>query len=226
MANKNITRRRVMQIIQLHVRGISKKSISIYTGMSRTTVKKYLLLFSKQRLTWDEVKNLNAGDFDSLFGKESRPKAEPPERFNNLVSFLSKAEELLQAPNSTLFVIWVNYLSSYPNGYRFSQFCRYFSSPEYREIHKTPLVALAPLPSSAQFLNVIESVFSGLAKAIIHSSDYQSVQECKAAIDEYFATRNMHFIENPKRAGNKIWGKELVKPIFNDANNCKDPKWR
>lgn len=30
---------------------------------------------------------------------------------------------------------------------------------------KGPLVELAPLPASAQFLNVIESVFSGLAKA-------------------------------------------------------------
>jgi len=490
--------------------------------MSRNTIKKYLALFSKHRLTCEEVKNLCDSDFGKLFGKESSPKPEPPERYNNLVSFLSQAEELLKAEETSLFPIWINYLSSYPNGYRLSQFHHHFSnwnksngllfekkskwhvkniasddmlilkkwrnsndrrkwekalvlmeisqgngikniakrvergddkvkewvklfekegitsllkkprrnneaqtdeikikkinliklihetpkihginraswsleslsvaygktygqsiscstiseyikaegysfrkaketltspdpkyreklknitsilsnlgknerffsvdeygpfsvkikggkslvkngelktypqrqkskgflictaalelstnqvshfyslkknteemikllelllvqysdqeriffswdaaswhaskdlyskikevnSSEYREIHKTPLVALAPLPSSAQFLNVIESVFSGLAKAIIHSSDYQSVEECKAAIDEYFAARNIHFIENPKRAGNKIWGKELVKPVFNEANNCKDPKWR
>jgi hypothetical protein len=30
-----------------------------------------------------------------------------------------------------------------------------------------PTVALAPLPTGAQFLNVIESVFSGMARAII-----------------------------------------------------------
>ncbi len=40
----------------------------------------------------------------------------------------------------------------------------------YRSIQKTPFVALAPLPASAQFLNVIESIFSGMAKAIIHNS--------------------------------------------------------
>jgi transposase len=34
-----------------------------------------------------------------------------------------------------------------------------------------PAVKLAPLPARAQFLNVIESVFSGLATAIIHNSD-------------------------------------------------------
>jgi hypothetical protein len=39
----------------------------------------------------------------------------------------------------------------------------------YRAEHKTPVAELAPLPSSAQFLNVIESVFSGRARAIIHN---------------------------------------------------------
>jgi hypothetical protein len=37
-------------------------------------------------------------------------------------------------------------------------------------------------PARAQFLNVIESVFSGTARAIIHNSDYKSVDETKRAI--------------------------------------------
>ena len=100
------------------------------------------------------------------------------------------------------------------------------NGPEYRNKHGTPFVELAPLPSSAQFLNVIESVFSGMAKAIIHNSDYQSNDECKLAIDRYFCERNQAFLENPKRAGKKIWGEEGVNPIFKESNNCKDPKYR
>ena len=73
--------------------------------------------------------------------------------------------------------------------------------------HNTPYVELAPLPSSAQFLNVIESVFSGMAKAIIHNS-------------------NQAFLERPKRAGKKIWGQEVVKPVFKESNNCKDSHYR
>ena len=65
-----------------------------------------------------------------------------------------------------------------------------------------------------------------MARAIIHNSDYQSVEACKAAIDRYFTERNQHFTANPKRAGNKIWGKELVLPIFDEANNCKDPRYQ
>jgi transposase len=91
---------------------------------------------------------------------------------------------------------------------------------------RLPVVKLAPLPASAQFLNVIESVFSGMAKAVIHNSDYQSVEECKKAIDTYFTERNEYYRQNPRRAGNKVWGKELVLPSFKPSNNCKDPNWR
>jgi transposase len=89
-----------------------------------------------------------------------------------------------------------------------------------------PLIATAPLPAGAQFLNVIESVFSGMARAIIHNSDYKSVDDAKAAIDEYFAGRNAHFRDHPRRAGKKLWGKEREPAVFSEGNNCKDPRYR
>ena len=89
-----------------------------------------------------------------------------------------------------------------------------------------PQVELAPLPACAQFLNVIESVFSGMARAVLHNSDYESVDACMVAIDAYFKERNDQFRENPRRAGKKIWGEELVAPTFLASNNCKDPRWQ
>ena len=88
-----------------------------------------------------------------------------------------------------------------------------------------PRVETAPLSSGAQFLNVIESVFSGMARAIIHNSNYSSIDDTKAAIDRYFAERNVQFRMHPKRAGNKIWGREREPPSFSEANNCKDPRY-
>jgi transposase len=96
----------------------------------------------------------------------------------------------------------------------------------YRREHGTPTIELAPLPSRAQFLNVIESVFSGMAKAIIDNSDYDSVEEAMQAIDRYFADRNAHFAEHPRRAGGKIWGKERVPNVFHEGQNCKNPRYR
>jgi len=71
------------------------------------------------------------------------------------------------------------------------------------------LLGPAPLPARAQFLNVIESIFSGMARAIIHNSDYGSVDKAKEAIDRYFEERNRHFLDHPRRR-EQIWGKERV----------------
>ena len=85
-----------------------------------------------------------------------------------------------------------------------------------------PFLELAPLPARSQFLNVIESIFSGMGSAIIQNSDYESVDDAKEAIDRYFQERNEHFLQNPKKAGKKIWGKELVPPVFKEGQNCKN----
>jgi transposase len=89
-----------------------------------------------------------------------------------------------------------------------------------------PVVKTAPLPSGAQFLNVIESVFSGMARAIIHNSDYPSVEAARSGIDRYFAERNLHFLQHAKRAGKKIWGRERVPSEFQESQNCKDPRYQ
>jgi transposase len=88
------------------------------------------------------------------------------------------------------------------------------------------VVEAAPLPAGAQFLNVIESVFSGMSRAIVHSSDYHSLDDAKAAIDRYFGERNDYFNKHPHRAGKKIWGKEREPATFSESANCKDPRYR
>ncbi len=60
------------------------------------------------------------------------------------------------------------------------------NGPKFRKPESTLLVKLALLPTCAQFLNVIESVFSATARAIIHNSDYQSVYDCKCTIGNCF----------------------------------------
>jgi hypothetical protein len=64
------------------------------------------------------------------------------------------------------------------------------------------IVETAPLPAGAQFLNVIESVFSGMSRAVIHNSDYPSIDDAKAAIDRYLDERNQNYQEHPQRARN------------------------
>ena len=95
------------------------------------------------------------------------------------------------------------------------------NTPVYRQQHGTPEIELVPLPSHAPYLNLIESIFSGMARAVIHNSDYGSVEECQAALDLYFAERNEYFRLNPRKAGKSIWGREIVAPVYDENQNCK-----
>jgi hypothetical protein len=67
-----------------------------------------------------------------------------------------------------------------------------------------PLIHLVPLPTSSQFLDVIEAIFSGMKKAVIHHSNYRSEAEMKAMISRHFVKRNEYFLANPRRAKKKI----------------------
>jgi transposase len=74
-----------------------------------------------------------------------------------------------------------------------------------RNTKSGPIIEVAPLPTSSQFLNVIEGVFSGMMRAVVNNSDYQSDEEMKAAMSRHLWERNLFFRENPKRVGKKIW---------------------
>ena len=85
-----------------------------------------------------------------------------------------------------------------------------------------PNIEFVPLPSSAQFLDVIEAVFSGMKRAVIHNSDYQSEEEMKTAISAHFRERNEFYRHNPKRAGKKIWEIDF----FQDHNHIRSGNYR
>jgi transposase len=96
----------------------------------------------------------------------------------------------------------------------------------WAEHDEAPQIEILPLPAQAQFLNVIESVFSGMARAIIHNSDYATVVEAQTAITRYLEDRNRKFAIAPRRAGRSIWKQERVPAAFTVANNCKDIRYR
>jgi transposase len=76
---------------------------------------------------------------------------------------------------------------------------------ETRALSVGPIIELVPLPTSSQFLNVIEGVLSGMTRAVINNSDYPDAAQMKQAISKHFSERNEHFRHNPRRVGKKIW---------------------
>ena len=76
-----------------------------------------------------------------------------------------------------------------------------------------PIIELVPLPTSAQFLNVIEGVLSGMTRAVINNSDYCSAEDMKLAISRHFTERNNIFKVNPRRAGKAIWEADFFRGL-------------
>ena len=93
---------------------------------------------------------------------------------------------------------------------------------ETRRLGEGPIIQLVPLPTSSQFLDVIEAVFSGMKRAVIHHSNYSSEEEMKSAISRHFLERNAHFQANPRRAGKKIWEVDF----FSDYENIRSGDYR
>lgn len=143
-------------------------------------------------------------------------------RAKNTTEMIKMANKLLEEYSDarTLYLSWD------AASWHMSKELLAFVDGQNSKVGGGPRIELVPLPASAQFLNVIESVFSGMARAIIHNSNYPSVRAATEAIDNYFVERNRHYEENPRRAGRKIWGKERTAAEFNSANNCKDPAYR
>lgn len=128
-------------------------------------------------------------------------------RSKNTDNIVFMLEQLCALSRSAprIFVTWDS-ISSHG-----SQKLASWKSRHNREVSETgigPLVEIVPLPSRAQFLNVIEAVFSGMKRAVIENSNYGSKKEMEKAISRHFEERNLFYKNNPKRAGNKIWDRE------------------
>jgi transposase len=93
---------------------------------------------------------------------------------------------------------------------------------ETERLGEGPIIEFIPLPTSSQFLDVIESVFSAMKKCVIHNSDYQSETEMKLSISQHFRERNEYFKENPKRVGKKIWEIDF----FQDRDTIRSGTYR
>ena len=72
-----------------------------------------------------------------------------------------------------------------------------------------PIIELVPLPSSAQFLNVIEGVFSAMKRAVIDLSDYPSEEKMKVMM--LYA---LLMLARPARMTSRYWKKQFQKIEF------------
>ena len=85
-----------------------------------------------------------------------------------------------------------------------------------------PVVHLIPLPTSAQFLDVLEAVFSGMKRAVVHHSNYDSINAMKGAISRHFSKGMNTSATIRSELGKKIWQLDF----FNDMNSLRAGDYR
>lgn len=115
MAQKPIVMEQLKQVIQLQRDGISIREISRRVGISRNSVRKYLLLLAS------ELELSNQQLADKAYSNDLM--ALDAERLQQLVTHFSTAGSELSKTGVTRQLLWQEYLSNHPDGYSYSRYC-------------------------------------------------------------------------------------------------------
>lgn len=94
------------------------------TGVSRNTIKRYLLRFDEGRYTYEAISQMTDHELEMLFGNTD--KASSNAKFHALEIQFPELSKQLKRKGMTLLKLWEQYHAQYPDGYRRSQFCHHF----------------------------------------------------------------------------------------------------
>ena len=124
MANNTIDMSKLRQILRLHTQRCSKLQISLQTGISRNTLKKYIKDFTSSGITFEELNTLSDQDLESLFIK---PEEKPlNEKIAILFSRFPAMDKELKRKGVTTQLLWEEYRKQYPGGLGITQFRHYY----------------------------------------------------------------------------------------------------
>jgi len=129
MAQKPIDMNIAKQVHQLKNDGVPIKEIVRRTGISRKTVRRYLRLM-------EQLPEENSGQITTavsdrelaaiIYNNDIAPSGS--KRFEVLVNHFEYAKKELHRTGVNRQMLWLEYLDHYPDGYKYSQYCRLFKS--------------------------------------------------------------------------------------------------
>lgn len=120
MSNKTIDMFKIRQLLRLYADGKGSKFISRVTGISRNTVKKYLIQFAGLQLTIDQVEAMSDQQMATAFLIE-KPRA-VNSRAKDLDIILPQLADKLKKRGITKQMLYADYIGQYPDGYKHSAF--------------------------------------------------------------------------------------------------------
>lgn len=142
MANKDIDMSKLRQILKLtasHHQG--SRYIRDVTGVSRTTIRKYILQYRELKIPWDELSMLSDKDLHELFHTDP-VLPDPPEREKALYALFPQIEKRLKQTGMTLQKLWKEYSDNNIDAFQSTGFYKHYrvwkgrSHPSMHMLHK------------------------------------------------------------------------------------------
>lgn len=122
MAGNPIRMSQFKQILRLFSQGQKIKAIVRETGISRTTIKRYLRIINSRELNLEDLLQMEELRIEHLL---QSPLKTEKERHQDFMIRLDKLQRELQHPHVTKQLLWEEYKREYPDGYQYSRFCHY-----------------------------------------------------------------------------------------------------
>ena len=192
MANTQIDMRKIKQIFKLYSEGISKRKISLVTGLSRNTITKYIDFFKRYQLTNYEVSAMTLEELNNLFKTDQKDKSP---QLLTLETYFPYFDKELRKTGVTKELLWQEYYAKHPDGYKISQF-RYW----YREWAKevSPVMHFTHKAGDKLFIDFTGKKLSIVDRhtgeiqdlevfvCVLGSSQYTYVEACESQKKEDF----------------------------------------
>src|SRR5712672_3430196 len=122
MPRPKVAMRRIKEVLRLKEGlGLSDTAVSRSVRIARSTVKEYLDRAAAGGLNWETVAELSEEELDRrLFA------AVDTRHWDRPLPDWEAVEKELRGRGVTLRLLWLEYLSRHPEGYRYTQFCAPF----------------------------------------------------------------------------------------------------
>ena len=140
MPRKRLPVRKIEEVLRLRAAGMNPRMIAASIGAGKTTVYEYLARADAAGVSWPLPEGLDEAALEArLFPEASAELAarRPVPNWRQIHA------ELKSGRHVTLRLLWLEYLSRQPEGYRYTQFCEHFRAwqrrsrpPRMRQLHR------------------------------------------------------------------------------------------
>lgn len=136
---------------QYHVAHIGKKAIANNLGISKNTVKKYIISAEQDSLSYKELIKLDDPVLQNRFNAGN--PAYTDKRFDPFKEELDYYIKQLSNPHQTKLNLWEDYIQKNPEGYQYTQFCYHINQVLMKKPSITTILTDKYIPGEKIFVD-------------------------------------------------------------------------